>query len=705
MTHVNTNFSLQQNGFHFINSFELKQLVNFQLPFGASVDLSKVVFGLCGGMCFTALDYFNRGEIPPQFEEVKKIDRKLFVYLCERQLDSLNIPTLIKVFEWMLMEDQTLANRLSRVEIPRLCRMLDKGKPAVLALIRVQHLDDPTQNHQVLARGYEFDPDSSKYRISLYDPNHPRKEAYISVDVSNPKSIQIKQSTGEYLRGFFIIPYKARKTPPRISPRARPFPPGRRGLSPFQLNWPVDSRRVNQHFGENPDTYRPFGLPGHEGLDIYAPSGANIYAAASGEVTESDHPHDHPYGLQIRIKHTAGGKVFHTIYAHLSETRVNKGQNVVAGQLIGLADNTGNSFGSHLHLTLKIDGAKTPGYPSGIVDPWPYLKDSISTPDFPLPDDSGLVVYTSMAMNLRSGPTLDSPIAALLPAGEALNVLGKAEQLRSKIGAEGEWLQVKTSAGATGYVAAWLVQDTMQAFPPSDLVVYPFDTVNLRSGPGTAFNLLDSLAMNESLTILGDPDLARAKLGKQGEWLQVQTARGTRGFVAAWLVHKTGQTAPSTGLVVYPTDMLNVRARPSADANILTVVTPEDELAVLGNKEQALARIGQAEQWLNVRTPAKLVGYVAAWLVRSPGDVPPQPPPDTPELLVYPVDEINLHAQPAMNAPRIGGAHLNEPLRVVETDLAAAREKIGKENLWVYAQKQDGMRGWLAAWLLSKIKI
>jgi murein DD-endopeptidase MepM/ murein hydrolase activator NlpD len=51
--------------------------------------------------------------------------------------------------------------------------------------------------------------------------------------------------------------------------------------------------------------------------------------------------------------------VYHTIYAHLSRIDVQVDQNVAAGDLIGLADNTGNSFGSHLHLTLKIDGEQT----------------------------------------------------------------------------------------------------------------------------------------------------------------------------------------------------------------------------------------------------------------------------------------------------------------------------------------------------------
>lgn len=700
MSPISTNFSYDQHGFFFVNSFKLDLPVRFQLPFGTSIDLSKVVFGLCGGMCFSALDYFNLGVIPPKIEEVSKIDRKLFIYLCERQLDSLKISTLLKVFDWMMMEDLKLAANLSRYEIPKLRRALDKGKPAVLALIRVRGGDDPTQNHQVLATGYEYLPDVKKYLISLYDPNHPRKEPYITVDFSNSNSgLKIEQSTGEFLRGFFVIPYVARKTPPFLTPKARSFAMAARAILPFQLCWPVDSRRVNQDFGANPDTYKSFGLPGHEGIDLFAPSGANIYAAASGEVTDAGHPKGHPYGLQIRLKHTEGDIVYHTIYAHLSESLVNKGQMVTAGDLIGTADNTGNSFGSHLHLTLKIDGAKTSGYPAGIVDPWPYLKGSISVSDVPLPAESGLIVYTRMAMNLRSGPGIEYSIVALLPAGEALNPLGEAEQLQPKIGVQDEWLQVKTSAGTVGYVAAWLVQENIQAFPPSDMIVYPFDMVNLRSGPGTAFSLLDTLTFGDPLTVLGDPDLAKAKLGKQGEWLQVQTATGSHGFVAAWLVHLTGQTAPAAGLTVYPTVVLNVRARPSVDGNIITVVQTDETLEVLGSKEQALASIGQEEQWLNVRTQTKYAGYVAAWLVRS-SDVPTQPPGDTTELLVYPTDEINMRAQPALNAPRIGGAHRNEPLHVIEVDLNAAKEKIGKADLWIYAEGKDGIRGWAAAWLV-----
>ena len=72
----------------------------------------------------------------------------------------------------------------------------------------------------------------------------------------------------------------------------------------------------------------------------------------------------HNYGVHVRVDH---GNGYETTYAHLDKRIVNVGNTVVSGQVIGFADNTGNSSGSHLHLTLKKDGV--------IVDPMPFLFD------------------------------------------------------------------------------------------------------------------------------------------------------------------------------------------------------------------------------------------------------------------------------------------------------------------------------------------
>ena len=143
----------------------------------------------------------------------------------------------------------------------------------------------------------------------------------------------------------------------------------------FSLVWPTNYDLITQPFGVNPQIYRRYGLPGHEGVDIRAVTGSPIYASASGRVYRVHDGRDsNPYGIHVRIRHLGGYK---TVYAHLKEALVSVDDEVSAGQRIALADSTGNSSGSHLHLTLKKEGATQRGetsYPSDIIDPTPYLQ-------------------------------------------------------------------------------------------------------------------------------------------------------------------------------------------------------------------------------------------------------------------------------------------------------------------------------------------
>jgi len=76
-------------------------------------------------------------------------------------------------------------------------------------------------------------------------------------------------------------------------------------------------------------------------------------------------------------------------------------------------------------------------------------------------------------------------------------------------------------------------------------------------------------------------------------------------FVAAWLVHLTGKCLHRRA-IVYPTVGLNVRARPTTEANIVTIAVPGDELSVLGDKARAQSLMVKPDQWLQVQTPVKL---------------------------------------------------------------------------------------------------
>ncbi len=143
---------------------------------------------------------------------------------------------------------------------------------------------------------------------------------------------------------------------------------------PFYLLWPTDYPVITQAFGANPQIYRRFGMPGHEGLDFRALTNTNVYCCAEGTVYEvHKQPNDHPYGIHVRVRHKDG---YRTVYGHLARALVSVGQFVQAGQVLGKADSTGASSAAHLHLSLERDGAtarKETKYPKDVVDPTPFM--------------------------------------------------------------------------------------------------------------------------------------------------------------------------------------------------------------------------------------------------------------------------------------------------------------------------------------------
>jgi hypothetical protein len=213
MTASSTSFTPLAHGFRFPNRFEFS--FRLDLPLVQSIDLGEVVYGLCGGMCFAALDCFKAGRPIPQQESVPQTGTPLHLYLVDRQLDSLSLPAgLLKVLEWMMLDDGEVGWRTAAREFPKAKRRLDRGESAVLALIRRHGISDPSQNHQVVARAYDYDDGQKKLDLYLYDPNHPGQEPRLVMDFSDPRGgIAATQSTGEPLRGFFVMDYRFQPPP------------------------------------------------------------------------------------------------------------------------------------------------------------------------------------------------------------------------------------------------------------------------------------------------------------------------------------------------------------------------------------------------------------------------------------------------------------------------------------------------------------
>jgi murein DD-endopeptidase MepM/ murein hydrolase activator NlpD len=121
------------------------------------------------------------------------------------------------------------------------------------------------------------------------------------------------------------------------------------GAKPKDLLWPV----VRGHFGRGFGMTRRVrtNLP-HNGVDIGAPAGAVVRAAADGLVVYSDNGL-RGYGNCVMILHPGG---LLTLYAHNRQTIVQAGRTVRRGEPIAFVGQTGYAWGPHLHFELRDNG-------------------------------------------------------------------------------------------------------------------------------------------------------------------------------------------------------------------------------------------------------------------------------------------------------------------------------------------------------------
>lgn len=118
------------------------------------------------------------------------------------------------------------------------------------------------------------------------------------------------------------------------------------------FTWPVvldgEKIRITQNWGETALASRFYKGQAHNGMDIGAPIGTPVYAAADGQVVRVDYNgRNYQYGRYILIDH---GNGLSSLYAHLSGAAVGSGQSVTKGQLIGHVGATGFVTGPHLHF-------------------------------------------------------------------------------------------------------------------------------------------------------------------------------------------------------------------------------------------------------------------------------------------------------------------------------------------------------------------
>ncbi len=140
---------------------------------------------------------------------------------------------------------------------------------------------------------------------------------------------------------------EARRRAAQLAGQAAPAPVNEG--APGSFSWPA-SGPITSPFGMRDDP-NGRGFRMHTGIDIGAPMGATITAAAGGRVIYAGW--EGGYGNTIIIDH--GGDTS-TLYGHCSQIFVADGQDVQRGQAIGAVGATGDATGPHLHFEIRING-------------------------------------------------------------------------------------------------------------------------------------------------------------------------------------------------------------------------------------------------------------------------------------------------------------------------------------------------------------
>lgn len=280
---------------------------------------------------------------------------------------------------------------------------------------------------------------------------------------------------------------------------------------------------------------------------------------------------------------------------------------------------------------------------------------------------------------------------------------------------------------------------TKVAVPAEKYVIYAGeDDLALRADPSVGGYLWKRMLLGTELTSLEPKAQAKAKIGVQSQWIQVQDPKGDQGYVAAWFVSEqkgkpaaapataitvsapTPGSAPKPGsasapkpapvpagaIALFPTEELSFRSQPViSEATLIRRVPPTEQLISLEPANQAIAKVGVQNQWIKVVDANKKEGYVAAWYVKYASGSTAQATATTASssggaVKVKAVAEgVALRNQPIVNdSTLIKRVAINYEFTITEP---GGESKIGANDKWIKV-KDATHEGYVAAWFVAR---
>ena len=265
------------------------------------------------------------------------------------------------------------------------------------------------------------------------------------------------------------------------------------------------------------------------------------------------------------------------------------------------------------------------------------------------------------------------------------------------------------------------------------------DDLALRGDPSVGGYLWKRMVLGTELICLEPKATAKAKIGVNGQWINVQDPKGDQGYVAAWYVSETkGQpatsptgtmpstkattaTTPSTvstpgakplpagALAFLPIEELSLRTQPViAPETMIRRVPVTETLVSVEPANTVIPKVGVTGQWLKVRDASNKEGYAAAWYVKyASGSTAQQNVASSPTVMAggplkvkATAEGIALRKQPIVSdATLIKRLPLGTEFTVTEPN---AEGKIGMNDQWLKVKDPTGVEGVVAAWFVAR---
>ncbi|PWB69815.1 MAG: hypothetical protein C3F07_18410 [Anaerolineales bacterium] len=273
------------------------------------------------------------------------------------------------------------------------------------------------------------------------------------------------------------------------------------------------------------------------------------------------------------------------------------------------------------------------------------------------------------------------------------------------------------------------------------------DDLALRAEPSIGGFLWKRMVMGTELICLEPRTTAKAKIGVNGQWINVQDPTGDQGYVAAWYVSdiKGGAPAPAApkpfgsaqdkpasisttttpapavpaappkplpagAMVFIPTEELAFRSRPEiAPETLIRRIPVTEKLVSLDPPSFAIEKVGVMGKWLKVRDQQNKEGFVAAWYVNyAGGSTVQQTAASAPAAALTggatkvkaTMQAVAFRKQPIVSdSTLIRWLPLGEELTVNEP---GGEAKIGANNQWLKVRDAAGVEGYVAAWFVGR---